>query len=41
MSMALRAGDQAMKQRLDSVIEKHGTEIDSVLTRAGVKLFTP
>jgi hypothetical protein len=29
-----------MKQRLDSVIEKHRAEIESVLTRTGVRLFT-
>jgi mxaJ protein len=41
MSMAVRMDDQAMKQRLDKVVEKHRAEIESVLTRAGVKLFTP
>ena len=30
-----------MKTRLDGVIEKHQAELTSMLTRAGVKLFTP
>ena len=41
MSMAVRTGDQMLKQRLDSVIEKHGPELESVLRRAGVRLFVP
>jgi len=41
MSMAVRAADQALKARLDSVIDRHGTEIASVLSRSGVRLFTP
>jgi mxaJ protein len=40
MSMAVRNGDQAMKQRLDSVIQKHAMELESVLSRNGVRLFT-
>jgi mxaJ protein len=39
MSMAVRASDQAMKKRLDDVIEKHQAELESLLSRAGVKLF--
>ena len=41
MSMAVRTGDQVMKERLDSVIEKHGPELESALSRAGVRLFAP
>ena len=40
MSMAVRTNDQAMKNKLDSVIEKHQAELESVLTRSGVQLFT-
>jgi mxaJ protein len=39
MSMAVRANDQAMKKKLDDVIAKHQTEIESLLTRNGVRLF--
>ena len=41
MSMAVRTGDQMLKERLDSVIEKHGAELESVLSKAGVRLFVP
>jgi mxaJ protein len=41
MSMAVRMDDQALKARLDSVVEKHRTEIESALTRTGVRLFSP
>ena len=41
MSMAVRNNDQAMKKRLDDVIEKHQAELESVLSRSGVRLFTP
>ena len=41
MSMAVRTGNQAMKDKLDGVIEKHGPELASVLSRAGVTSFTP
>ena len=37
MSMGVRMGDQALKAKLDGVIEKHATEIEAALTRAGVK----
>jgi mxaJ protein len=39
MSMAVRTGDQAMKQQLDRVIEQHATELESVLRESGVQLF--
>jgi mxaJ protein len=41
MSMAVRTADQALKARLDSVIENHRSELASVLSRNGVRLFTP
>jgi mxaJ protein len=41
MSMAVRTSDQALKKRLDDVIEKHQAELSSVLSRNGVKLYTP
>ena len=41
MSMAVRTGDNMMKEKLDRVIEKHGPELESVLSRAGVRLFAP
>jgi mxaJ protein len=41
MSMAVRTGDQMLKEKLDNVIEKHGPELESVLSRAGVRLFVP
>lgn len=40
MSMAVRTNDQTMKAKLDSVIEKHQAELEAVLTRAGVQLFS-
>jgi len=39
MSMAVRTGDQTMKERLDGVIEAHRAELESLLTRSGVKVF--
>jgi len=41
MSMAVRTGDEALKKRLDDVIEKHQAELSSVLSQNGVKLYTP
>jgi mxaJ protein len=41
MSMGVRTGDDVLKKRLDDVIEKHQTELTSILTGSGVKLFTP
>ncbi len=41
MSMGVRIGDDALKKRLDDVIEKHQAELTSILTGSGVKLFTP
>lgn len=39
MSMGVREGDVAMKQKLDDVIEKHQAELTSILTNSGVLLF--
>jgi mxaJ protein len=41
MSMGVRVGDDALKKRLDDVIDKHQTDLTSILTASGVKLFTP
>jgi mxaJ protein len=41
MSMGVRTGDESLKKRLDGVIEKHQSELVSILTASGVKLFTP
>jgi mxaJ protein len=39
MSMAVRAGDEVLKKRLDEAIEKHQGELTSILTDSGVSLF--
>lgn len=39
MSMGVREGDTAMKQKLDSLIEKSQAELSSILTASGVLLF--
>lgn len=41
MSMGVRIGDEALKQRLDDAIGKHQAELTSILTQNGVKLFSP
>lgn len=41
MSMGVRTGDDGLKKRLDDVIGKHQSELTSILTASGVKLFTP
>lgn len=41
MSMAVREGDEGLKQRLDDVIEKHRAELTAVLAENGVLLYTP
>jgi mxaJ protein len=41
MSMAVRTSDQALKKRLDDVIDKHQGELDAALSRGGVKTFNP
>jgi mxaJ protein len=39
MSMGVRAGNDALKMRLDDVIEKHQPELRSILADSGVMLF--
>jgi mxaJ protein len=39
MSMGVREGDIAMKQKLDNLIEKNQVELASILTSSGVLLF--
>lgn len=39
MSMGVREGDVAMKQKLDSLIEKNQAELTSILAASGVLLF--
>jgi mxaJ protein len=41
MSMAVREGDDRLKQRLDDVIEKHRAELTAILAENGVLLYTP
>jgi mxaJ protein len=41
MSMGVRTGDDALKKRLDDVIEKNQAELTSILNASGVKVFTP
>jgi len=38
MSMAVRASDHALKDRLDGIIDKHGAELESALSRSGVRV---
>ena len=41
MSMGVRHGDEALKQRLDQVILERQAELTAILTQDGVKLYTP
>lgn len=41
MSMAVRVGDQALKKKLDDLIDKHQAELSAVLSQNGIKLYTP
>ncbi len=41
MSMGVRHGDEALKQRLDQVILERQSELTAILTQDGVKLYTP
>jgi mxaJ protein len=41
MSMGVRTGNDALKKRLDDVIEKHQAELTSVLTGSGVLSYAP
>jgi mxaJ protein len=39
MSMGVRAGDEALKNRLDEAIAKHQAELTAILSANGVKLY--
>jgi mxaJ protein len=39
MSMGVRTGNEALKKRLDDLIEKHQSELRSILANSGVLLF--
>ena len=41
MAMAARLGDTATQRKLSSVIAAHKTDLDQILARNGVKLYTP
>lgn len=41
MSMGVREGDEALKQKLDDVIQKHQAELTSLLSQNGVSLYAP
>jgi mxaJ protein len=41
MSMGVREGDNALKQRLDDVIAKHQSDLSSILRASGVMLYEP
>ena len=41
MSMGVRQGNASLKRRLDDVIDKHQSELTSILAQHGVKLYTP
>jgi mxaJ protein len=41
MAMGARNGDEAMRDRLNRVIDAHAAELTAILARNGVKLFKP
>lgn len=41
MSMGVRQGDEALRQRLDQVILERQSELTAILTQYGVRLYTP
>jgi mxaJ protein len=41
MSMGVRHGDEALKQRLEQVIMARQTDLTAILTQYGVRLYTP
>jgi mxaJ protein len=41
MSMGVRESDQALKQRLDDIIQKHQADLTAILAENGVRLYTP
>ncbi len=41
MSMGVREGDEALKQKLDNLIQRHQAELTAVLSQNGVRLYAP
>jgi len=41
MSMGVRRGNETLKKRLDDTISKHQSELTTILSSHGVKLYTP
>ncbi len=41
MSLGVRAGDDALKDRLNEVIGKHQAELTAILSESGVKVYEP
>jgi mxaJ protein len=41
MSMGVRTGDDALKKRLDAVIQNHQAELTAILTESGVMSYAP
>lgn len=41
MSIGVRQGNESLQKQLDAVIARHQTELTSILTQYGVKLYTP
>jgi mxaJ protein len=41
MSMGVREGNEALKRRLDDVIQKHQADLTSLLSENGVRLYPP
>jgi mxaJ protein len=41
MSMGVRSGNEALKKKLDDVIEQHQDELTAILTESGVLSFVP
>jgi mxaJ protein len=41
MAMGVREGNEALRKKLDDVIEKQQAELTSILTKHGVMLFAP
>ena len=41
MSMGVRQGNESLQKRLDAVIGQHQSELTSILSEHGVRLYTP
>jgi hypothetical protein len=41
MAMGVREGNEALRKKLDEVIEKRQAGLTSILTKHGVMLFAP